>query len=164
MIFWGIIFIEISYSINIRLYTCIQWTVIWTRDQILRYLYIIQSSGFFLTYHLEVTYTCTCIWTQNMMKMSPWDIWRDAEVRSGEIFVCCSQISGHQSGFLYVQELKPSNSCTAITWCDWMFYRDLVRYLCFVTRYQVICWDNGTSIYWYLLFECDMFHVLYINS
>lgn len=104
------------------------------------------------------------IWTQNMMKMSPWDIWRDAEVRSGEIFVCCSQISGHQSGFLYVQELKPSNSCTAITWCDWMFYRDLVRYLCFVTRYQVICWDNGTSIYWYLLFECDMFHVLYINS
>lgn len=81
-------------------------------------------------------------------------------MRSGEIFVCCSKISGHQSGFLYVQELKPSNSCTAITWCNWMFYRDLVRYLCFVTRYQVICWDNGTSIHigiWYLNVTCFMY-------
>lgn len=78
--------------------------------------------------------------------------WRDVEVRFGEIFVSCNQISGHRSEFLYVQELKMSMTSSEITWYDEMFYWDLMRYLCFVMRYHVIWWDKGTSIYWYLVF------------
>lgn len=120
-------------------------------------LCFIQSNGFFFTYHLEVTNTFTL--TFNLMEMSPWDIyfsimrqWRDVEVRFGEIFVSCNQISGHRSEFLYVQELKMSMTGSEITWYDEMFYWDLMSYLCFVMRYHVIWWDKGTSIYWYLVF------------
>lgn len=120
-------------------------------------LCFIQSNGFFFTYHLEVTNTFTL--TFNLMEMSPWDIyfsimrqWRDVEVRFGEIFVSCNQISGHRSEFLYVQELKMSMTGSEITWYDEMFYWDLMSYLCFVMRYHVIWWDKGTSINWYLVF------------
>lgn len=154
MIFWDIIFIQISYSINVRLY--IHWIVIWTRDQSFRSVFYSEQWIFF-TYHLEVTNTFTL--TFNLMEMSPWDIyfsimrqWRDVEVRFGKIFVSCNQISGHRSEFLYVQELKMSMTSSEITWYDEMFYWDLMRYLCFVMRYHVIWWDKGTSIYWYLVF------------
>lgn len=86
----------------------------------------------------------------------------DVEVRSGEIFVFCNEISGHHSEFLYTgtETVKLVYWDNMVWWDnDEMFYRDLVRYFCFVMRYQVICRETGTSIYWYLPFGILMRHI-----
>lgn len=153
MIFWDIIFIQISYSINVRLY--IHWIVIWTRDQSFRSVFYSEQWIFFYISFRSYKYIYIDFQLDENVTLRYFSImrqWQDVEVRFGEIFVSCNQISGHRSEFLYVQELKMSMTSSEITWYDEMFYWDLMRYLCFVMRYHVIWWDTGTSIYWYLVF------------
>lgn len=150
---------EISYFRDILFHKCqaiyIHWIVIWTRDQSFRSVFYSEQWIFFYISFRSYKYIYIDFQLDENVTLRYFSImrqWRDVEVRFGEIFVSCNQISGHRSEFLYVQELKMSMTGSEITWYDEMFYWDLMRYLCFVMRYHVIWWDKGTSIYWYLVF------------